>query len=202
MVSSVYWEWELLLQSIKLGIKLTFIYDGIRIFRILITHKNFVMSIEDLFFWIYATWIIFSFQLKESHGVFRGFFVLGMLFGMVFYNKVLGERLVLLAEKGIGLFKRQLTEIGKLIKIKLGKQENVCTKIRRKHGEKKNSCKKEKTKQSGNAVSYDGSIGDVGGSSRKQSQFGKETGKLSRKRTDVDRTVRGGKRKNRGNRRI
>lgn len=143
MVSSVYKEWELLLQTIKLGIKLAFIYDGIRILRILISHKNIIISLEDLFFWIYATWIIFQLQLEKSEGVLRGFSILGMTLGMFLYNKILGERLLFLAEKGIGLFKRQLTEIGKMLKMRLCKQRAVCTKIRSKHGKKKNSSKKE-----------------------------------------------------------
>lgn len=143
MVSSVYKEWELLLQTIKLGIKLAFIYDGIRILRILISHKNILISLEDLFFWIYATWIIFQLQLEKSEGVLRGFSILGMILGMFLYNKILGERLLFLAEKGIGLFKRQLTEIGKMLKMRLCKQRDVCTKIRSKHGKKKNSSKKE-----------------------------------------------------------
>lgn len=143
MVSSVYKEWELLLQTIKMGIKLAFIYDGIRILRILISHKNIIISLEDLFFWIYATWIIFQLQLEKSEGVLRGFSILGMILGMFLYNKILGERLLFLAEKGIGLFKRQLTEIGKMLKMRLCKQRDVCTKIRSKHGKKKNSSKKE-----------------------------------------------------------
>ena len=169
MVSSVYWEWELLLQTIKLGIKLAFVYDGIRIFRILISHKNIIISLEDLFFWIYATWIIFHMQLAQSEGVLRGFSILGMLLGMLLYNKILGERLILLAEKGIGLFKRQLTEAGKVFKMKLCKQKNVSIKTRSKHGRKKNSSKKKKTEQFGDAVGDDGSVGDAYCSSCKQS---------------------------------
>ena len=69
MVSSVYWEWSLLLQAIQLGIKLTFIYDGIRMFRILIKHKDAVISIEDIVFWIYAAVIIFKMQLEQSSGL-------------------------------------------------------------------------------------------------------------------------------------
>lgn len=145
MVSSVYKEWELLLQTIKMGIKLAFIYDGVRIFRILISHKNIMISLEDFFFWIYATWIIFQLQLEKSEGVLRGFSILGMMAGMVLYNKILGERLLVLAEKGIGFIKRQLTEIGKMLKMKLCKQRAVCTKIRSKHGKKKNSSKKKET---------------------------------------------------------
>lgn len=142
MVSSVYWEWALLLQTIKLGIKLAFIYDGFRIFRILIHHKNVFISMEDLLFWIYSAIIIFELQLELSEGVLRGFSILGMLLGMYLYNKILGERLVLLAEKGISLFKRQLTEVGKVFKIVLCKHRSVLTKSRSKHGKKKNTGKK------------------------------------------------------------
>lgn len=169
MVSSVYWEWELLLQTIKLGIKLAFIYDGIRMFRILIHHNGVFISIEDLFFWTYSTIIIFELQLEQSDGVLRGFSILGMLLGMFLYNKILGERLVFLAEKGIGFFKRRLTETGKMFKIKLCKHLGVSKNNRRRNGKKKDSSKKKETEQPGNAAGNYGSIGDVSGSSCKQS---------------------------------
>lgn len=167
MVSSVYWEWELLLYAVRLGIKLAFIYDGIRLFRLLFNHRNIVISIEDLFFWIYATWIIFSFQLEQSDGVLRGFSILGMLLGMFLYNKIFGEKLLYLAGKGISFFKRRLTEAGKMFKIKLCKHMDVSTKNRSKHGKKKNSGKKKEAEQSGNVVSNDGSTGNACGSGSK-----------------------------------
>ena len=134
MISSVYWEWSLFLQAIKLGVKLTFIYDGIRMFRILIKHKNMIVSLEDILFWMYAAVVIFEMQLKQSDGMFRGFCILGMLLGMYLYNKILGEPLIVMAEKGITLFKRRLTDIVKMFKIKLCKHGNVSGKNRRKHG--------------------------------------------------------------------
>lgn len=136
MVSSVYWEWLLLLQAIQLGVKLTFIYDGIRIFRILIKHRNLWVSMEDMFFWIYATIVIFEMQLEQSNGMLRGFCILGMLLGMYSYSKILGVHLVKLAEKGIGFFKRRLTSIIKMFKIKLYKKCDISGKNRRKHGKK------------------------------------------------------------------
>ncbi len=169
MVSSVYWEWELLLQTIKLGVKLAFIYDGIRIFRLLIFHKSILISIEDLFFWIYATIIIFELQLEQSEGVLRGFSILGMLLGMYLYNKILGERLVWLAEKGISLFKRQLTEMGKVFKIKLCKHRDISIKNRSKHGEKKESCKRKEAEQTGSSPGCNGGSDNACGSGRKQS---------------------------------
>ena len=141
MVSSVYWEWELLLITIKLGVKLALFYDIIRIFRFMISHRNFVISVEDFLFWIYATLVIFRLQLEQSDGVLRGFSVLGMLLGMFLYNKLLGERLVSLAEKGIASSKRRLTERTKMFKIKLSKHGDVFKKIRSEHGRKKNSGK-------------------------------------------------------------
>ena len=134
MVSSVYWEWSLLLQAIKLGVKLTFIYDGIRMFRILIKHKDIFVSAEDIIFWMYVAIVIFDMQLKQSNGMFRGFCILGMLLGMYLYSKLLGECLVAMAEKGITLFKRRLTGIVKMFKIKLCKHGDVSEKNRRKHG--------------------------------------------------------------------
>ena len=170
MVSSVYWEWSLLLQAIKLGVKLTFVYDGIRIFRILIKHKNIVASIEDIFFWMYSSIIIFEMQLEQSDGVLRGFCILGMLLGMHLYSKILGERLILLAEKGIGLFKRQLTGMVKMFKIKLCKHDNVSVNNRRKHGKEKNTGKKEaaeQTEYAGGNTGSNGSSGYAFGGSRK-----------------------------------
>lgn len=170
MVSSVYWEWSLLLQAIKLGVKLTFVYDGIRIFRILIKHKNIVVSIEDIFFWMYSAVIIFEMQLEQSDGVLRGFCVLGMLLGMYLYSKILGERLILLAEKGIGLFKRQLTGMIKVYKMKLCKRDKTSANNRRKHGKEKNTGEKketEKTEHAGGNTGSNGGSGDAFGSSRK-----------------------------------
>ena len=160
MVSSVYWEWELLIIAIKLGVKLTLLYDVICMFRFLISHNDFFVSVEDFFFWFYAAVLVFELQLGQSDGVLRGFTVLGMFVGMFLYSKLIGEKLVNLAEKGIGFTKRQLTKRAKMFKIDLCKHCDVSRKNRRRYGKKKNSGKKEETEQSGNAAGNDGSIGN------------------------------------------
>ena len=167
MVSSVYWEWELLLLAIRLGIKLAFIYDGIRIFRFFVPHGNIIISIEDLFFWIYAGIIIFELQLEQSNGVLRGFSILGMLLGMFLYSKLLGERLLFAAEKGSVVFKRQLTKLGKVFKMNLRKQKSVSKNIRRKHGSKKKKKETKKGNPSGSDSGYDGSNCNACGGSNK-----------------------------------
>ncbi len=146
MVSSVYWEWQFLLLSIRMGIRLVLIYDGIRIFRMIVLHHHFFVSLEDLLFWSYATIVIFEMQLQQSDGVLRGFSILGMLAGMLLYHKLLGEFLLRLSEKGILFLKRWLTGIKKLFKMKLCKQRERKAYNRSEHEKTQNPGEKEKTK--------------------------------------------------------
>ena len=100
MVSSVYWEWEIFLLSIRLGIKLALIYEGIVILRLLIPHNHWVKNVEDLCYWIYATTQLFKLQYEQSNGVFRGFCVLGVSLGMMIYYNLIGRYINKLKDKG------------------------------------------------------------------------------------------------------
>ena len=100
MVSSVYWEWEFFLLSIRLGIKLALLYEGIVIFRLLISHNNWIKNIEDLCYWIYATALLFRLQYEQSNGILRGFSVLGVFLGMMIYYNLIGRYINKLIDKG------------------------------------------------------------------------------------------------------
>lgn len=167
MVSSVYWEWELLIQTIKLGIKAAFIYDGILLFRLLFPHKNIIISVEDFLYWIYVTAIIFQLQLAQSSGVIRGFCILGIILGMAVYNKLFGERIIAIAEKWICFIKRRLTAARKMLTIKLCKHISVFKKCRREDGKKKNSGKKKETESFRHDTGIDGSSNLDGSSGSK-----------------------------------
>lgn len=157
MVSSVYWEWELLIQSIQLGIKAAFVYDGVLLFRLLFSHKNIIVAVEDFLYWTYVTVIIFQLQLTQSNGVLRGFCVLGIVLGMAVYNRLFGERMMAFAETRIYLVKRRLTAIRKMLTIKLCKRVNATKKYRSKDDKKKNSGKKEKAESFRHDTGIDGS---------------------------------------------
>lgn len=116
MVSSVYWEWELFLLSLKVGIQIAFIYEVILIFRKFVRHGRWTKMVEDLCYWIYATAILFKLQYNYSQGVLRGFSILGVFLGMMLYYIVVGKPINRLVENG-----------------------------RRKYGAKKNSSKKKET---------------------------------------------------------
>ena len=145
MISSVYWEWELLLLGLRAGIWFAFLYDLVIIFRMLLSHNFWLESLEDLFFWIYVTSRLFQLQLTKSNGVLRGFVVLGVAGGMCFYHIILEKHVNKMAKKGIGFFKRRLTEKWKLFKIKLCKHNCDVKNHRRKNGTKRNSGEKKET---------------------------------------------------------
>lgn len=88
---SIYHELHFLLHSFLLGIIITFVYDNIRVCRRVIRHNIFFISIEDLFFWIWAALTIFVFQNRENNGVFRWFSVVGAFVGMLVYRKTLSN---------------------------------------------------------------------------------------------------------------
>lgn len=88
---SIYQEIQFLLHSFLLGIIITFVYDNIRVFRRVIRHNNFFISIEDLFFWIMAAICIFLLQYRENDGVFRWFSVIGAFLGMLLYRKTISQ---------------------------------------------------------------------------------------------------------------
>lgn len=82
-------ENEFLLHALLMGIFITFVYDVIRIFRRVIPHNSFFVSLEDMGFWIYCGGTVFLLMHHESNGELRWFAVLGAVAGMLFYGKLI-----------------------------------------------------------------------------------------------------------------
>lgn len=202
MVASVYWEWEFLLHTIKIGIEMAVVYDGIRLFRIMFSHKDMMVWVEDFIFWCYFTVTIFQLQLKQNNGIFRVFSILGILCGMFLYYKIMGKRIYSFAKKMIERIKRRLTKLGNLFKIKLCKREKGHKRDRSRYGRKKNTGTKKETEQSGNSVSIDDCGSYDSSCSSEQSSVKDKTGNLSGKRTIFKRANRDRRSKKIGNRRI
>ena len=70
------------------GALITFVYDLLRIFRRMISHGNFWIGIEDLSFWIWTSFWIFSVLYRENDGSLRLYTILSMVIGMIIYNRV------------------------------------------------------------------------------------------------------------------
>ena len=88
---SISHELNFLLYSFLLGIIITFFYDTIRIVRKIIKHNIFIVSLEDLIFWIGVTFSIFTLQYYENNGMFRWFSIIGAFLGMSIYKLTISQ---------------------------------------------------------------------------------------------------------------
>ena len=88
-----------LLHSLALGIVITFVYDWFIILRRLIKHTDFLVSVEDMLFWIACAIGIFYMLYEENNGVLRWFAVAGATLGMVVYKKTVSPFLIKTAVK-------------------------------------------------------------------------------------------------------
>lgn len=87
-------ETVFMLYSLLLGIIITFIYDLLRIFRRVIAHNIFWISVEDICFWGFCATEVFLLMYHVSNGTMRWFAVMGALAGMLVYNQTVSRFLV------------------------------------------------------------------------------------------------------------
>ena len=85
MSSQIVEETLFLYHAVLLGVFVAVIYDIIRIFRRVINHNRFFISLEDILYWVFCAWEVFYLLYKESSGVLRWFAILGIAFGMFLY---------------------------------------------------------------------------------------------------------------------
>lgn len=116
--------------SITWGMFLTVIYDCLRIFRRVVIHKKiFVMSAEDILFWIFAGFAVFHVTFMVNDGVVRAFSLAGFLIGSFMYQytvsyyfvKYVAKVLVFLKKFIIKYFLKPLKKLIKSITIIINK---------------------------------------------------------------------------------
>ena len=93
-----------LLHALLMGIFITFVYDLLRIFRLVVPHNGFFVSAEDLLFWVYCGGEVFLLMYHESDGTLRWFAVLGALAGMYLYMRLVSPLFVKYISLGLRWF--------------------------------------------------------------------------------------------------
>mgnify|MGYP000793473977 CR=1 FL=1 len=106
MAMLIYDEMELFIVCLILGAVLAFIYDLVRIFRLLFQHKDWLVDVEDLMFWIFTAWLVFRTLFFYNRGALRGYAFLGMFLGVMLYALTLSRLLLWLVEKLIPYWKK------------------------------------------------------------------------------------------------
>lgn len=94
MGTLVGWELQYMAVVVTTGIILAVLYDCIRIFRRLVSHGVFWMSVEDILFWMTAALVTFLVCFVEDAGNIRWFAVCGEILGAYMYNCTVGPILV------------------------------------------------------------------------------------------------------------
>lgn len=105
MAALIYDEVELFAVCLALGMILAFVYDCVRIFRLFFHHKDWLVDVEDLAFWLFTAWLVFRTLFLYNRGALRGYAFLGMFIGVVFYVLTLSRILLFLAGKLVPYWK-------------------------------------------------------------------------------------------------
>jgi len=74
-------EAEIFISACLTGNFICLIYFAIRVFRRILKHSLFWISMEDLVFWVASGLYIFSEMYHTCNGSIRWYFVLGVFFG-------------------------------------------------------------------------------------------------------------------------
>ncbi len=109
-------ELQFFLISILWGVIILFVYDFLRIFHRIIKHNTIILAIEDIIFWVVASVFIFAMIYNSNNGIIRGFSVIGVSLGMVFYHYTISNFIVNSITKLIKLLLTPFTMAIKMVK--------------------------------------------------------------------------------------
>lgn len=113
MAELIYDEIQLFLICLLLGAALALVYDGIRIFRLLIPHQDWVVDVEDLIYWVFTAWMVFRTLFYYNQGMLRGYAFLGMFLGMLVYMLTVSRLLLFIARKILPYWEKIHTKLRK-----------------------------------------------------------------------------------------
>ena len=113
MAGLIYDELTLFGICMLLGAALAFVYDVIRCFRIFVPHPDVVVDIEDLSFWMFTAWMVFSTLVIYNRGALRAYAFIGMFLGVVLYTLTLSRLLLYIAHKIVPYWRKFFKLLGK-----------------------------------------------------------------------------------------
>lgn len=78
------------------GAGMSVLYDVFRILRRIIRHNKVAVSTEDLIYWLCMIFPTFAFVVKINDGIFRLYFLVGILVGVFVYSQTIGRLIMLI----------------------------------------------------------------------------------------------------------
>lgn len=89
MILGIEKELSVFLQAALAGNLVYLAYLVIRVFRRIVRHKLFWVSLEDALFWIGTGFYLFTEIYQTSNGTIRWYFVLGVLVGGILTHHII-----------------------------------------------------------------------------------------------------------------
>lgn len=94
MSGVIHWELRLAAGCLLTGMGFMMVYDVLRILRGLVPHGVFLISLEDMAYWLFCSLAVFAILYRQNDGTLRGFAIAGVFSGMIFYNHFISRHLV------------------------------------------------------------------------------------------------------------
>lgn len=134
MAELIYDEMQLFMVCLALGMVLALIYDGIRIFRLLFSHWDWVVDVEDLVYWIFTAWMVFRTLFYYNQGMLRGYAFLGMFLGMLLYILTVSRLLLRGVKKILPIWNKMKSKLRKPLAVLRDKMrktlKNIATEVK------------------------------------------------------------------------
>lgn len=102
---SIWTEAQLLGLSILTGLCLMALYDGLRIFRMLVRHGFFWIGLEDIGYWLVCALTVFYLLYRENDGIIRWYAVGCVFLTMLIYDHCISIFLLKGLKKVVRCFK-------------------------------------------------------------------------------------------------
>ena len=91
MMQGIEKEVFIFLHAILTGIIIYLVYSVLRLFRRIVKHNLFWVSVEDLIYWVYIGFYVFFQIYQTSSGIIRWYFVLGTFLGGIITHGVISK---------------------------------------------------------------------------------------------------------------
>ena len=119
-------ETILVLHAFRMGMLITFGYDCLRVWRRVVVHNGFWVSLEDLVFWCICACEVFLMMYRVSDGLLRWYAVVGALAGMLLYLRTLSRPFVKYVSK---LLRSVAAFLGKILHVVMAPMRKIGGRI-------------------------------------------------------------------------
>jgi spore cortex biosynthesis protein YabQ len=115
MILSMPGQAWLFLATVGVGAAVGVFYDLFRVFRRTVPHKRWVVQLEDLFFWLVVTVLVFYYMLHKNYGEIRFFALLGMGLGVVLYFATVSRLILKVCVSVVEYIKKVITAVVRIL---------------------------------------------------------------------------------------